>query len=87
MLDQDRSSGHQCCSQHVLSAALRACSCRFITASVGARVSLALGENPVLKLFHCVKLSAYGLPLWNAVMTLQTLVCNGSSSEKQTQTL
>ena len=52
-------------------------------------VSLALAEKLVLELFHCVKLSVYGLPLWNshAVMALQTLVCNGSSSEKQAQTL
>ena len=55
--------------------AMRACSCRLSTASVWACVSLALGEKLVLKLFHCVKLSASGLPLWNshAVMTLQTL--------------
>ena len=68
---------------------MRACSCRFSTASVWACVSLALGEKLVLKLFHCVKLGADGLPLWNshAVMTLQTLVCNGSSSEKQAQAL
>ena len=64
---------------------MRACSCRFIPAGVWARVSLALGEKLVLELFHCVKLSAYGLPLWNshALMTLQALVCIGSSSEKQ----
>ena len=86
MLDENCS--RQCCSLHVLSAATRACSCRFITASVWARVSLALGEKLVLKLFHCVKFSAYGLPLWNshAVMTLQALVCNGSISDKQAQT-
>ena len=69
---------------------MRACSCRFISASVWARVSLVLGEKLVLKLFHCVKLSAYGLPLWSshAVMTLQTLVCcTGSSSDKQAQAL
>ena len=87
MLDQNCSC--QCCSLHFLCAAMRACSCHFITASVWAHVSLALGEKLVPKLFHCVKLSAHGLPLWNshAVMTLQTFVCNGSSSEKQAQAL
>ena len=77
MLDQNCS--RQCCSLHFLSAAMR---CRFITASVCARLSLALGEKAgTYKLFHC----AYELLLWNslALMTLQTLVCNGSSSEKQ----
>ena len=59
------------------------------TASVWACVSLALGEKLVLKLFHCVKLSAHGFPLWNshALMALRTLICNGSSSEKQAQAL
>ena len=87
MLDQNCS--RQCCSLHFLSAAMRACSCRFITASVWACVSLALGEKLVLKLFHCVKLSAHGFPLWNshALMALRTLICNGSSGEKQAQAL
>ena len=40
---------------------MRACSCRFITASLWARVSLALGEKLVLKLFQLE-------PLWVTAM-------------------
>ena len=46
MLDQNCS--RQCCSLQFVSAAMRSCSCRFITASVWARV-----EKLVLNLFHC----------------------------------
>ena len=71
MLDQDRSSGHvgsKLLPPMLFSACFVCCDAGLLLPlhyreCVGARVSLALGENLVLKLFHCVKLSAYGLPL------------------------
>ena len=64
MLDQNCS--RQCCSLHFLSACDAGLLLPLHYRQCVDAVSLALAEKLVLELFHCVKLSVYGLPLWNS---------------------